>query len=109
MMEKNTKGRCPMFLYDPYALKLDGLLDAFDALAADADSEDLEELNAEFDDALMMLEEIDFDADDWREAFADALEELNSLRETYAKQPGAGALAAKLGDLIEAARRESGV
>ena len=109
MMEKNTKGRCPMFLYDPYALKLDGLLDAFDALAADADSEDLEELNAEFDDALMMLEEIDFDADDWRESFADALEELNSLREAYAKQPGAGALAAKLGDLIEAARRESGV
>ena len=68
-----------MFLYDPYALKLDGLLDAFDTLAADADSEDLEELNAEFDDALMMHEEIAFDADAWREAFADELAEKPNL------------------------------
>ena len=43
------------------------------------DGGDLEELNAEFEDALMLLSTIDPEDEDWREQLEDALEELDAL------------------------------
>ena len=42
-------------------------------------SEDFEELNAEFEDALMILSEIRLDEADWREEFTDALDDFGDL------------------------------
>ena len=46
-------------------------------------SEDFEELNAEFEDALMILSEIRLDEADWREEFTDALDDFGDLAGRY--------------------------
>ena len=77
------------------------LLSALDALECD---EDLEELNAEFEDALFMLSEIDPKSEDAAEELADALEEFDALREDYARRDDAKDIAERLGMLIQMAR-----
>lgn len=60
------------------------ILSELDALAGDlGDAEELEELNAELEDALMMLGELDQRDGDFDEDLEDALEELRALAEDY--------------------------
>ena len=62
--------------------RLEAILDALDALEADGDAaEVLDDLNAEFEDALMLLAELDPDAE--REEYADALEAIRALAGDY--------------------------
>ena len=70
-----------------------------------ADGEDMEELNAEFEDALFMLSQIDPKTDDAPEEFMDALDEFDALRADYARLPAAREAAERLGMLIEIARK----
>ena len=80
-------------------------LDAFRALLRALDDvagadEDLQELNAEFEDALMLMEMSE------PEELEEDLETLDSLRRDYEKIPAARELAARLGELICRAREE---
>ena len=70
-----------------------------------ADGEDMEELNAEFEDALFMLSQIDPGADTAPEEFTDALDEFDALRADYARLPAAKDVAERMGMLIEFARK----
>lgn len=85
--------------------RLEAVLDALDALAGECgDPEALEDLNAEFEDALMLLSQINPREDGWREELSDALEDLRALAWDYRRTgiPGVEALAGKL----EAAAQE---
>ncbi len=84
------------------------VLDELDALAeAGAGGEELEELNAEMEDALMLLAEAHPEDGDWREEVEDALEELDALAADYRALSGAvdglGALALKLDQAVRTA------
>ena len=80
------------------------LLEELDGIAEDVGDEDLEDMNAEFEDALLMLSEIDPKAEDAAEEIADALEEFEALRDDYARQPDTKDIAERLGMLIQMAR-----
>lgn len=58
---------------------LDELRDGCDGDAA----ESIEEMNAEYEDALFLIECTNPDDEDWQEEFADALEEFKDLLEGY--------------------------
>jgi len=75
------------------------ILAELDALAASRDSEALEELNAEFEDALLLLGELKPQDEDFDEDLADTLEELRALAGDYR------ALSESLPDVAEPARR----
>ena len=60
-----------------------GILDAFDAIA---DGEEAEELNAEFEDAIFLLENVEPDDEDAREEIEGALEEIDALCADYARE-----------------------
>ena len=79
--------------------------DILAALDDIADGEDMEELNAEFEDALFMLSQIDPGADTAPEEFTDALDEFDALRADYARLPAAKDVAERMGILIEFARK----
>ncbi len=73
------------------------ILAELDALAESAPNpEALEEMNAELEDALLLVSEIRPDDEDWREEMAGALEELEAIAADYAAQ-GAGDELAALG------------
>ena len=75
------------------------ILEELDALAEAADSEDLEDMNAELEDALMLLSEIGAEDADRDEQLADALDELAALADGYL------AMADGVPGLMEPARR----
>ncbi|MDO4866134.1 MAG: hypothetical protein Q4C10_06215 [Clostridia bacterium] len=90
-----------MLAMDNYVERLREILAELDALAEALDggeAEALEELNAEFEDALMLFDELG--GEDAREELDDALEELGALAGDYralAKRiDGAGPLAERL-------------
>ena len=71
-----------------YEARFQEILEAMDAACEqmeDQDAETLEELNAEFEDALFMLGEIDPKDEGANEELRDALEELDALRADYQK------------------------
>lgn len=73
-----------MFPMRDFMERFGELLSELDALAADCDGEaceDLEDLNAELEDALLLLGE--WKPEDDAEELADALEELCALAEDY--------------------------
>ena len=80
------------------------LLEELDGVAEDAEDEDLEDMNAELEDALFMLSEIDPKSDEAAEELADALEEFEALRDDYARRPDTKDVADRLGMLIQMAR-----
>ena len=80
------------------------ILALLDAIADELGDEDLEDLNAEFEDTLLMLSEIDPKAKDAREEIDDALDELEALKDSYARWPEAREAADRLGMLIQMAR-----
>ena len=65
--------------------RFSGILDAFDALTAD---EEQEELNAEFEDAIFLLESIDAEDEDAAEEIEDALDEIDALCGDFRKAAG---------------------
>ena len=85
-----------------YAARFGEILAALDDIA---DGEDMEELNAEFEDALFMLSQIDPKSDDAAEEFMDALDEFDALRADYTRIPAAKDAAERMGMLIEFARK----
>ena len=85
-----------------YEARFRDILAALDDIA---DGEDMEELNAEFEDALFMLSQIDPGADTAPEEFTDALDEFDALRADYARLPAAKDVAERMGMLIEFARK----
>ena len=63
--------------------RFQGILDVFDEIA---DSEEAEELNAEFEDAVFLLENVDPNDEDAKEEIEGALEEIDALCGDYARQ-----------------------
>lgn len=47
------------------------------------EDEEIEEMNAEFEDALFVIECIDMNDEEWEDEFTDALEEFKDLLEGY--------------------------
>ena len=80
------------------------LLEELDGVAEDVGDEDLEDMNAEFEDALFMLSEIDPKSDDAQEEIADALEEFEALRDDYARRADTKDIAERLSMLIQMVR-----
>ena len=79
--------------------RLEPILAELDALAENCGApEALEDLNAEFEDSLMLLSEIDPREPGWEDELSDALEDLRALAGDYRRAgiPGADALAARL-------------
>ena len=79
--------------------RLEAVLEELDTLSSESGSpEALEDLNAELEDALMLLSDIDTREMGWEEELSDALEEIRALAGDYRKTgiPGAKALAGKL-------------
>lgn len=90
-----------MFPMRDFMERFGELLSELDALAADCDGEaceDLEDLTAELEDALLLLGE--WKPEDDAEELADALEELRALAEDYGalsdRVPGLSDLADRL-------------
>ena len=80
-------------------MQLDELRDAAD----DRASGEMDEMNADFEDALFVIECIDADDDDWREEFSDALAEFRDLCADYRRLDGPGL--AETADRLEMAVR----
>jgi len=79
--------------------RLEAILTELDALSgASGSPEALEDLNAEFEDTLMMLSDIDPREEGWQEELSDTLEDLRALAGDYRRTGIAGveALASKL-------------
>lgn len=67
---------------------LEAILEALDALSESCEgeaAEALDELNAEFEDGLMLLDELDPGEDGCEEELRDAMEEFAALAESYQK------------------------
>ena len=66
---------------------LAGFISRFQAILEELDQfemdEELEEMNAEFEDALFMMESIDEDGEDAAEEIADAMEDMDDLLARY--------------------------
>lgn len=81
--------------------RFEAVLSELDALAgAGGLPEALEDLNAEFEDAIMMLSEIDPREEDWREELSEALDGMKTLAGDYRTLagdiPGVGELADRI-------------
>ena len=85
-----------MFSVKAHVEKLDRLLEQLDEIAEALNDEDLDDLNAELEDAIFMFSELDPGDDDFRESLGDALETLDALAGDYARWPECGAVAAAL-------------
>lgn len=75
-----------MYPIKTFLERLGEILAELDALGegVDADSaEDLEDLNAELEDALLLLSELRPDGEDWREEITGALEDIQALAGDY--------------------------
>lgn len=81
------------------------LLGELDDLKEELDDERMEEMNAQYEDALFVIECIDAEDEDWCEAFTDALEEFRDLCGEYRslKTPELAAAADRLEALVRLA------
>ena len=97
-----------MYPIKEFEKRFRGLLDEMDELRADADDEDLEELAADFEDALFVVECIGADDKDWREQFTDALDEFSDIaegsRRLAGEIPRMEGIAGRMDALIQMAR-----
>ncbi len=79
---------------------LSELDDLVHAVEDDEAAEDLEDLNAELEDAIMLLTELKPDAEDWQEDLSGTLEDLRALAGDYRalanSVPGVSPLARRL-------------
>lgn len=67
-------------VYDGFMKRFQEILDALDEMC---ESDEMDELNAQFEDILFLMENIDADDEDAAEDFEGALEELEDLLEEY--------------------------
>lgn len=74
-------------------------LDELRDLCDDDQTENIEEMNAEYEDALFVIECIDINEEEWTEEFSDALEEFKDLLSGYQK------LAQEVSEIKDAADR----
>lgn len=75
-----------MFPIKEFEKRFREILSALDELrdgCGGDEAESIEEMNAEYEDALFVIECIGADDEDWEEEFADALEEFKDLLEGY--------------------------
>ena len=75
-----------MFPVKEFIKRFEGILAELDALSEVCEGEaftDLDDLNAELEDAIMLMGEIKPDEEDWQEEMTDALEELRALAGDY--------------------------
>ena len=79
------------------------LLDEIDDLRIEVDSGKLDELAADFEDALFVIECIGANDEDWREQFTDALDEFSDIVKSSRK------LAGKIPEMQEIAERTEAV
>ena len=97
-----------MYPIKEFEKRFRGLLDEMDELRADADDEDLEELAADFEDALFVDECIGANDEDWREQFTDALDEFSDIaegsRRLAGEIPQMEGIAGRMDALIQMAR-----
>ena len=97
-----------MYPIKEFEKRFRGLLDEMDERRADADDEDLEELAADFEDALFVVECIGADDEDWREQFTDALDEFSDIaegrRRLAGEIPQMEGIAGRMDALIQMAR-----
>ena len=97
-----------MYPIKEFEKRFRGLLDEMDELRADADDEELEELAADFEDALFVVECIGADDEDWREQFTDALDEFSDIaegsRRLAGEIPPLDGIAGRMDALIQMAR-----
>ncbi len=97
-----------MYPIKEFEKRFRGLLDEMDELRADADDEDLEELAADFEDALFVVECIGANDEDWREQFLDALDEFSDIaegsRRLAGEIPQMEGIAGRMDALIQMAR-----
>lgn len=97
-----------MYPIKEFEKRFRGLLDEMDELRADADDEDLEELAADFEDALFVVECIGANDEDWREQFIDALDEFSDIaegsRRLAGEIPQMEGIAGRMDALIQMAR-----
>ena len=97
-----------MYPIKEFEKRFRGLLDEMDELRADADDEDLEELAADFEDALFVIECISANDEDWREQFTDALDEFSDIaegsRRLAGEIPQMEGIAGRMDALIQMAR-----
>ena len=97
-----------MYPIKEFEKRFRGLLDEMDELRADADDEDLEELAADFEDALFVIECIGANDEDWREQFIDALDEFSDIaegsRRLAGEIPQMEGIAGRMDALIQMAR-----
>ena len=91
-----------MFPVKEFENRFRALLNALDALSDG--SEAFEELNAEFEDALCILEEIDLRVNDWTEEFTDALDDFEDLAARFRAIENASDQAQKIDNLVALAR-----
>ena len=97
-----------MYPIKEFEKRFRGLLDEMDELRADADDEDLEELAADFEDALFVIECIGANDEDWRGQFTDALDEFSDIaegsRRLAGEIPQMEGIAGRMDALIQLAR-----
>ena len=75
-----------MFPIKEFEKRFRGILSELDELRDGCDgdaAESMEEMNAEFEDALFVIECADVNDEEWEEEFTDALEEFKDLLEEY--------------------------
>lgn len=72
-----------MFPVKEFEKRFREILTMLDGIAEEVQSEDLDEMNAAFEDALFVIESIGAEDEDWREAFEDALDEFDDLHAEY--------------------------
>ena len=84
------------------------LLDEIDDLRIEVDSGKLDELAADFEDALFVIECIGANDEDWREQFTDALDEFSDIaegsRRLAGEIPRMEGIAGRMDALIQMAR-----
>lgn len=91
-----------MFPVKEFENRFRAQLNALDALCDG--SETFEEMNAEFEDALCILEELDLRVSDWVEEFTDALDVFEDLAGRYREMEGLNDQAQKIDNLVALAR-----
>ena len=67
-------------MFEGFMKRFQAILDDFDGMS---ESEEMDDLNAEFEDILFLMENIDEDDEDAREEFSGALEEMEDLLDEY--------------------------
>lgn len=87
-----------MFPIKEFEKRFREILASFDEFRGE--DEEIEEMNAEFEDALFVIECIDANDEEWEEEFSDALEEFKDLLDGYRslaeENPGMEAIADRL-------------